>query len=601
MRKQITIFAILLISITFLAQSIFAKEVDDARLLGAEKDSKNWLTYSRGFNNNRYSTLNQITKSNVKKLVPKWIYQTGLDGSFQVSPLVVDGTMYFSTPYNHVVALDAATGKQLWRYKHKLRTKKLCCGTTNRGISINYGKIYMITIDARLIALDRKDGSVLWDSIVADPTAGRQETLDDLLKSDDFRNHKVNGWTGFAGNMAPMVFGNKVIVGVSGTGYGLHVAGKTADDIGGVVGLSGKKVGLRAFVSAYEASTGKLLWRWYSTKEKGWEGKFVTQTGAGDKLDRDIEAEKKDLNKYKDSWQRGGGSVWTHPAFDPELGLLYVGTGNAAPQGDSGTRPGDNLYTSSLVALDINTGKLKWYYQQSPHDEWGYDVASPPVLFELEQDGKTIPAIAQASKMGFLFVHDRRTGELIKRSDPFVPMKNLFKKPTREGVVIYPAEVGGVSWSPVSYNPKTKRIYVAAIHMPIFFQVHDIPKEKQMLGKTYTSFKVVKGHKPHGVLSSINPKTGKIDWQVITNEMLIGGLVTKTNGLLFMGESNGHMTARDTDNGQLLWQFQTGAGVNAPPIVYEVGGKEFVAVASGGNKLFRTPAGNAIIAFGLAE
>ncbi len=371
MPKYLIVFLSIIFVSFIYSKSVLSNEVNDARLKGAAGDSKNWLTYSRGFNNNRYSTLNQITPSNIKKLVPKWIYQTGLDGSFQTSPLVVDGIMYLSTPYNHVIALDAVTGKELWRYKHKLRTKKLCCGSSNRGIAINYGKIYMITIDARLIALDLKDGSIIWDSLVADPTAGREETKDDLLKNDVLRNHKIDGWTGFTGNMAPMVFDNKVIVGVSGTGYGLHVAGRDENQIGAVVGLSGKRVGLRAFVSAYDATTGQLLWRWYSTKEKNWEGDFVTQTGAGDKLDRDIEREKKAITKYKDSWKRGGGSVWTHPAVDPEQGLVYVGTGNAAPQIDSTTRPGDNLYTSSLVALDINTGKLKWYYQQSPHDEWG--------------------------------------------------------------------------------------------------------------------------------------------------------------------------------------------------------------------------------------
>ena len=601
MKKNGFIFTLTLIVSFIISGPSFADQVDDERLKRAGQDSKNWLTYSRGFHNNRYSTLAQINKSNVKKLVPKWIYQTGLDGSFQTSPLVIDGVMYFSTPYNHVVALDAASGKELWRYKHKLKTKKVCCGTSNRGIAINYGKIYMITIDARLIALDIKDGSLVWDTLVADPNTGRQETINDLLNDDALRQHKVEGWTGFTGNMAPLVFDNKIIVGVSGTGYGLHVEGKTDEEIRSVVGLSGKRVGLRAFVSAYDATNGKLLWRWYSTKDKNWEGGFVTKTGAGDKLDRDVEAEKQALEKFPDSWKRGGGSVWTHPAFDPELGLVYVGTGNAAPQIDTSTRPGDNLYTSSLVALDIQTGKLKWYYQQSPHDQWGYDVSSPPVLFDLELDGKTIRAIAQASKMGFLFVHNRATGELIKRSDPFVPMKNLFKNPTREGVVIWPGEIGGVNWSPVSYNPASKRVYLAAIHMPIEYKVHDLPPEKRLLGTTYSSFKVAPGHEIYGVLSSVDPITGKLDWQVKTDQMLLGGLVSKTNGLLFMGESDGHFTARDTANGDLLWKFQTGAGVNAPPIVYEAKGHEFVAVAAGGNKIFKTPSGNAIIAFGLAE
>jgi glucose dehydrogenase len=574
--------------------------VDDRALRQAGDDPANWLTYSRGYFNQRYSPLDEINRGNVRRLVPKWIYQTGLVGTFQASPLVVDGVMYVSLPYNHVVALDAATGDLLWRYNHKLTTEKLCCGPANRGLALGYGRLYMITVDARLIALDRKSGKILWDTPVADPNTGAAESVEVLLEADRQKAGDVSGWTGFSGNMAPLVYDGMVIVGVTGAGYGLHLGG-TPDSPISVVGMSGSRFGLRAFLSAYTADTGKLLWRWYATAEGNWEGDFVTRTRLGDPLERDVAAEKEARARNADAWRRGGGSLWTHPALDPELGLIYVGTGNPAPQMDDFSRPGDNLYTVSIVALDVRTGKMKWYDQHVPHDRWGYDVGTPAVLFDLDERSRKVPVLAQASKTGWMYIYNRASGELIRRSEPFVPQSNLFRRPTAEGIVIWPGAAGGASWSPASFHPKTGWLYIAAMHNPMRYTVRELPPDKRDNGPTYVSVDSIPEAESYGLVSAIDPRTGKIAWQARTPQLLIGGLVTTAGGLLFIGEGNGKFTARDVQDGKLLWSFQTGAGVNAPPIVYRAQGKEFVAVASGGHQLFQFPLGGAVIAFGLAE
>jgi glucose dehydrogenase len=592
--------AALLASAVVLLGISWAVAADERALRQAGEDPANWLTYSRGFYNQRHSPLTEIDRSNVRRLVPKWIYQTGLSGTFQASPLVEDGKMYVSLPNNHVVALDAGSGDLIWRYNHKLTIEKLCCGPANRGLALGYGRLYMITVDARLIALDQETGKIVWETPVADPNTGAAESVEVLLDSDKHKAGDVSGWTGFTGNMAPLVFDGMVIVGVTGAGYGLHLGG-TPDKPISVIGMSGSQFGLRAFLSAYDAATGKMVWRWYTTADGNWEGEFAAKTRSGDPLDRNIPAEKAAAGQNREAWRRGGGSLWTHPALDPDLGLIYVGTGNPAPQMDDFSRPGDNLYTVSIVALDVHTGKMKWFDQHVPHDRWGYDVATPGVLFDLDVEGKKVPVLAQASKPGWMYVYERATGRLIRRSEAFVPQSNLFRRPTREGIVVAPGAAGGPSWSPASYDPQSGLLYVAAMHMPMRYTVHELPPEKRQNGPTYVSADSIDGVESYGIVSAIDPKTGKVAWQQRTPQILIGGLVTTAGGLLFMGEGNGKFTARDLDDGKLLWSFQTGAGVNAPPIVYRAKGREFVAVASGGHQLFGFAPGGAVIGFGLAD
>ncbi len=599
---HITRIVFLVVAVVCLG-STATRAVEETRLLQAHADHDNWLTYGHGYANQRYSGLEQITTDNVQRLVPKWIYQTGVLGTFPTNPIVADGVMYLTTPYNHVVALDAATGAERWRYTHEMSVDALCCGTHNRGVAIGYGRLYMVTADARLMALDADTGAVAWDMPVVDPATGNPADLTPLkeLKATDASSPgnaaELKALTRFAGNMAPAVYDGKVFVGVSGTGYSGVLSEAEADDPS-VLGRPGPRRGLRAFLSAYAATDGKLVWRWYATASEGWEGEFVERTSFGDALGRDLAAERANADKYGDAWKTGGGSIYSSPSIDPELGLIYFGTGNASPGYDDYKRPGDNLYTASLVALDIQTGKLRWYHQIVPHDIWGYDVASPPVLFDFPANGTTVRAVAEASKSGWLYIFDRVTGKALRRSEAFVPQNELlFHRPTPEGVFIAPGAAGGANWPPTSYSPQTGWLYVSGTHNPTRYQLK--PGEAGQPGRIVISFD--KTVERWGTLSAIEPNDGKIKWQVKTDLPLLSGSLATAGGLVFHGESNGKFVARNAQDGAELWHFNAGAGVNAPPVTYAVDGKQFVAVAAGGHKLFNFPLGDVVVAFGLPD
>ena len=599
---HITRIVFLVVAVVCLG-STATRAVEETRLLQAHTDHDNWLTYGHGYANQRYSGLEQITTDNVQRLVPKWIYQTGVLGTFPTNPIVADGVMYLTTPYNHVVALDAATGAERWRYTHEMSVDTLCCGTHNRGVAIGYGRLYMVTADARLMALDADTGAVAWDMPVVDPATGNPADLTPLkeLKATDASSPgnaaELKALTRFAGNMAPAVYDGKVFVGVSGTGYSGVLSEAEADDPS-VLGRPGPRRGLRAFLSAYAATDGKLVWRWYATASEGWEGEFVERTSFGDVLGRDLAAERANADKYGDAWKTGGGSIYSSPSVDPELGLIYFGTGNASPGYDDYKRPGDNLYTASLVALDIQTGKLRWYHQIVPHDIWGYDVASPPVLFDFPANGTTVRAVAEASKSGWLYIFDRVTGKALRRSEAFVPQNELlFHRPTPEGVFIAPGAAGGANWPPTSYSPQTGWLYVSGTHNPTRYQLK--PGEAGQPERIVISFD--KTVERWGTLSAIEPNDGKIKWQVKTDLPLLSGSLATAGGLVFHGESNGKFVARNAQDGAELWHFNAGAGVNAPPVTYAVDGKQFVAVAAGGHKLFNFPLGDVVVAFGLPD
>jgi PQQ-dependent dehydrogenase (methanol/ethanol family) len=294
-----------------------------------------WTTYGGNDWNQRYSTLTAINTTNVKSLVPRTVFQTGISklGSFENTPIVVENMMYVTTPYNTLIAYNLETGKQVWRYEHKLGTTIFCCGPNNRGVGVHGPHVYMGTLDAHLIAFDRMNGEVVWDNEVADPAFGYSITH------------------------APLVIGSNVIIGVSGGEYGI-----------------------RGHVTAYDAVSGKQVWRWYSipapkgdptfdpAAPNGWYGNWVDATPEGNKLNRNTGAEKADSAKYADAWTRGGGGVWMTPAYDAGLGLIYVAVGNPSPDLDGSVRPGDNLYTDCVVAIEAATGKTKRYYQTVPHD-----------------------------------------------------------------------------------------------------------------------------------------------------------------------------------------------------------------------------------------
>ena len=573
--------------------------VDDKRLLNAPADTTNWLTYGRDYSNQRFSPLSQVNASNVTKLASAWSFKSGINSTFQASPIVVDGVMYVSLPFNHVVALDARSGKQLWRYKHERRTDKMCCGPANRGVAVAYGKVFMGTVDARLIALDQDSGRIVWDMPLVDDLDGATEKTDQLGADDPLRKSKVTGSTGVGASMAPLVVNGKVVIGITGVGYGLHLdSDRDGAPLGAVVGIAGQSQ-RAGFYAAFDANTGKRVWQFDSTPKTGWEGDFRETTPDGEKLERDIAGERAALEKYPDAAKRGGGSAWTTPALDIKTNTLFVGVGNPSPQMDDLTRPGDNLYTVSLVALDADNGKVKWHYQVVPHDLWGYDVASPPVLLDVIKGYDTIPALAHAGKTGWLYVLDRRDGKLLYKSEPFVPHSNMFKRPTAEGIVIAPGGAGGANWSPISVDPRTGLAYVAAMHWPMRYSVKEIPAQGDKPAVRYSSLEPAEGAR-WGLLSAIDTQAGgTIKWQVKTDEPLVGGVLATAGDLLFMGEGNGKFNAYDARSGKLLWQFDCGAGVNAPPVTYEIDGRQYVAVAAGGNQLFGFKQGDTICVFAL--
>lgn len=561
-----------------------------------------WPVFGGNWDHQRHTLSTQITPRNVGQLDLAWEFDTGVSSSFQATPIVVNGVMFVSLPFNHVVALKADTGKLLWRYTHnRIKDRPMCCGPANRGVAVSDGKVFMGTVDSRLLALDARTGQKLWDIDVTKGEQGVQEDAATLGSQLDTQGGKleVSGASGAGINMAPMVFDGKVIVGITGVGYGLHLDSPDPDaPLGAVVGIAGN-YGRRGFMAAYDANTGTLAWKFDTVPEQGWEGEFRQTTPDGVTLPRNIEQEKAAAAQYPDAWKYGGGSAWSTPAIDRKNGILYFGTGNPSPQMEGSSRPGDNLYTASLVALDVRTGKLKWHYQQVPHDMWGYDVASPPVLFTSQHQGQAIEAVGQAGKTGWFYVHNRITGELLFKSEAFVPQHNMFTLPTEQGNVIYPGVIGGSNWSPVSVDEQRRMVFIAGIHWPVKYQLHALKAKGNKPALKYSSMSPIEDGEKYGLLSAIHLDTGKLVWQHKVNAPLIGGVLSTQTGLVFSGEGSGEFFALDSNTGKRVWQHNNSAGVNAPPIAYEVSGKQFLAVAVGGNKLFGFKQGQTIKAWAL--
>ena len=528
----------------------------------AAQGTGDWTTYGGNDWNQRYSPLKSITTSNVAQMVPRMIFQTGIArlGSFENTPIVTKGVMYVTTPYNTAMAYDLNSHKELWRYEHKLGTTIYCCGPNNRGVAIHGPHVYMGTLDARLVALDGKTGKVVWEKEVADPTFGYSITH------------------------APLIIGDNVIVGVSGGEYGI-----------------------RGHVTAYNAVNGNQVWRWYSIPaprgdptydEKapnGWWGTW-DPTAEEASLNRDIAKEKADSAKHADAWQRGGGGVWMTPAYDKESNALFVTVGNPSPDLDGSVRPGDNLYTDAVVAIDASNGKTKWYYQTVPHDVWDLDAVSPPVV--LNVGGRKV--VAHAGKTGWLYVLDAATGKLVRKSDNFVPHENIFALPTEKGTRMLPGANGGAEWSPISVDPTLGYAYVAGLHQPMNYITHNAPWEK---GKLWlgSAFVAIPGEEQYGLFSAINLRTGKIAWQNKVPQPMMGGALSTAGGLTFTGEGNGNFNAYSSKTGKLLWQFNGGAGCNSAPMTFTHGGEQFIAVACGGNFQLSYPLGDAVLVFGLPK
>jgi alcohol dehydrogenase (cytochrome c) len=526
----------------------------DEALRRAMAESSNWPSYGRDYSNQRYSSLSQISPDNVGGLKLAWRYATGIAQAFEASPVVVGNTMYVSTPLNHVVALDAGTGRKQWEYAESLGTTVHCCGPVNRGVAVYGGRVYMGTLDARLVALDEKTGAKSWDVRVADNERG------------------------YAVDAAPVAADGKVIVGVSGAEYGI-----------------------RGRVMAYNAATGAEVWRFYtipSPEEGGWWGKWSATDPFGVPLHRDLAREKADSTKYADAWQVGGGSMWQAPAIDRELGLVIFAVGNASPDLDGSVRPGDNLHTNSIVALDLHTGKLRWSFQELPHDVWDLDAVSPVVLVDVPgADGKIIPAVAQAGKTGWVYLLERATGRPIRRSEAFVPQENLFAQPTPAGVRMLPGANGGSEWSAPAYSRETGYLYVLGLHQPMYYKIKHQPLQPPAfwLGGIF----VGTGEQQYGLFSAVDLASGKIAWQNKTKDPMIGGALATAGGLVFTGTKDKQFLAFDAKSGRQLWSYVADAGVNAPPITYAIDGRQYVAVAAGGNYQINAPRGDQVLAFTL--
>ncbi|HEX5818415.1 MAG TPA: PQQ-binding-like beta-propeller repeat protein [Gemmatimonadales bacterium] len=549
-----------------------------------------WLLHGHDLGGQRHAALTTIDTANVARLAPAWSWHSGVTATFQTTPIVVDTTMYVSLPFSSVAALDARTGVERWRYRHESRLQKLCCGPANRGVAVSGSLVYVGTVDGRLVALDAATGEKRWDVTVAE-YEGTTEATSQLKQDDPLSQVGATGSTGVGIGAAPLVHDGKVFVGINGVGYGLH-----PDQGLAVVGVAGQ-YGRPGLMAAFDAATGQPVWRWNVTAP-GWEGAFRATTPDGRSLNRDVTAERRAAKRYAEAWKYGGGSVYATPVVDAERGLLIFGTGNPSPQMADASRPGDNLHTSSLVALDLRTGRLVWHYQQVPHDRWGYDVASSPVLLDAVVRGRRVPAVAHASKLGWVYVHDRRTGALLFKSEPFVPQRNLFTPPQPDtGVVVAPGIAGGANWSPSAYDPARRLFVVGALHLPTRYIAHEVTRpDGSVLQYASTQDTEEKG----GTLTALDlAERGRVRWQVRTEDPLIGGVLVTAGGLTFTGVGRNRFAAFATSTGRELWSWTGEAGVNAPPITYAIDGRQYVAVAVGGNALFGFPQGDVVQVFAL--
>jgi alcohol dehydrogenase (cytochrome c) len=502
-------------------------------LTNAQQDGASWLSYGKNYFGWRYSPLSQINATNVAQLAPAWILPTGVPGNNETTPIVKDDMMYITGPSNNAWAVDLLTGRKVWSYSKEVPTGLgLCCGTVNRGFAILGDKLFKMNIQDTLVALEAKTGKVLWES-----------TIDDYKK-------------GFSGTATPLVVKDMVVVGTAGAEWGI-----------------------RGFIDAYDANTGKRRWRFYTVPTKGEKG---VETWKGE------------------SYKNGGGSTWITGTYDPELNLIYWGIGNPGPDMDGDVRPGDNLYTCSVVALDADTGELKWHYQMTPHDVHDWDAVADPVLMDLTVDGKKVKAVGQANRNGFYYVLDRTNGKLLHaRAYTKVnwadgigpdgrPILIANREPTEEGTLVCPGLGGAHNWEATTYSPQTGLYYFGSTDgCQIFTKEHQefVEGRQYQAGDATNPLTDLNG----GSVVAVNPSTGETKWRY---EMIhrSPGLLATGGNLVFTGDSEGYMIALDARTGKALWHFQTGAAIKAPPISYSLRGKQYIAVAAGPNMLsFKLP------------
>jgi alcohol dehydrogenase (cytochrome c) len=520
--------------VALIAAAVWA-DVSADRIRYSDAEPGNWLTYSRTYNGQRYSPLGQITAANIGQLRPVWVHQTQQAGKFETSPIVVDGVLYISEPMGEVVALDGRTGRPLWRFSRPPPPDiRACCGAANRGLAVLDDLLFVGTLDSHLLAIDLHTGKMRWDRVVADYHSGHAITA------------------------APLAFGDKV-----------------------VVGIAGGEFGIRGFLDAYHAKSGRRLWRFWTIPGPGEPG-HATWHG--------------------DTWKYGGASTWITGSLDPELNTLYWGTGNPGPDYNGDVRQGDNLYTCSLVAVDADTGRLRWHFQFTPHDVNDWDSTHVPVLVNADGSESHQKRVLVANRNGFYYVLDRVTGEFI-RGVPFGkqtwaqgldakgrPIRLPDTDPTPEGRMVYPGFHGVTNWFSTSFSPQTGFLYVAVREEPAFFV-----KEKT----AYVPGQWFAGGNPRGVpkveptgsIRALEHLTGKLVWEFPLKSPPWAGLMATAGGVVFGGSSEGMFYALDARTGKPLWHFPTGGPIFANPVSFLVNGRQHVAIA----------AGNALFAFALPE
>ena len=525
-------------------------QVSTDRLTKAASDPQNWLSYSGSYTSQRHSALKQITPSNVKNLELKWVFQAQSLQTFESTPLVVDGIMYLTQAPDDVVALDAKTGRVFWIYHYVLpQSLAVCCGQVNRGLAILGDTLFMGTLDAHIVAIDAKSGKPIWKTKVAENALG------------------------YAIPVSPLVVKDKVIVGVAGGEYGI-----------------------RGFIAAFDVQTGKEVWRFHIIPEPGEPGH---DTWAGD------------------SWMHGGGSVWVTGSYDPALNLTYWGTGNPGPDWNPAQRKGDNLYTDCVLALDADTGKVKWHFQFTPNDGYDYDSVQVPVLVDTNWNSAPRKLMMWANRNGFFYVLDRTDGKFLF-GKPFVKVNwasgldqngRPIATPQPPGAETYPGLAGGTNWFSPSYNPRTGMFYVSAWeHYRNIFQpvqqeyqegrqfnggrgaspiagVANIPTLRRGPINTWTE------ELGTGAVIAIDPKTGNQEWRYQMTDVTDAGILTTDTDLLFTGGREGHFHALDARSGALLWKASIGGPISSGAMTYMVDGKQYVGVA----------AGNGYFVFGLRE
>lgn len=516
------------------------------------------LTYGMGYNNQRYSALKKINTSNVGKLRPVWAYSLNNPQSHESQPIVYKGVMYVTT-HNSTVALNPVTGKQIWKQEFDLPQdvfKMACCGILNRGVAIYDGKLFRSTLDAHVIAMDAKTGKQLWK-----------------VKGADYQN-------GQAMTSAPLVANGVVLTGIAGGEYGT-----------------------RGFIDAWDPETGKQLWRFYTTAAPDQKG---GDTWPGD------------------THLKGGAPTWLTGAYDPDLDLVYWGTGNGGPWNPN-ARKGDNLYIDSVLAIRPKTGELVWHYQFSPNDPYDYDATEVGMLVDMKIDGKVRKVLTQANRNGFMYVLDRATGELLA-ANPYVkvnwadridlktgrPVHSEIDKKARAGedVEIFPSVLGGKNWTPMSWNPATGLAYANTLNISWPYQLAkpEYKKGEWYLGVNFRGVNMPKDE-PHGYLSAIDPMTGKSKWQMAwPGQPSMAGTLSTAGGLVFTGAATGEFMAVNAENGKKLYEFQTSSGIIGLPVTFEQDGKQYVTVVSGSGgvwalvgdeRMSQVPAGGSVWTFAL--